>query len=684
MDRFYLLYPLLLHLCYPSTRMGWVLIVIVFLGSAACSLLWQLKVAVHRPEFAFYLLPSRAWELLSGVSLSLMPSGWTYGWSRMLSLVGGILMVLSFVLTRPYPFPIPWGLLPVLATVAFIAAGKDNPHLPCSLNALLSTEPFVYAGRLSYALYLWHWPVIVIARWSIGLGCWAIRAMVLLVSIALAAASHHMIEQPLMQWHRKMVKLQPLLEHDEQASMPAATKLTTASTDPASSMDDSAIRKGGRSTTRFKLPRPESALAPGLLVLVGVVAGIFAVLLGPLFGKLYLGAHVEDSGMGMDVPFIGRQCSLNSSLPSVASAYDRYPTNPCYSRNAFQAWRRHSLQSGFQHRSGNTGRSNPYQPPVRNAGERLLLLLGDSHAFNYAPSMEAALGDQMRIMTNWVWLPGLTFCPYALSGSQMSGSPPNRTADVAAAMAFIAKHLRPAGLQPGDIVLHASWQHDVPDKGAHWLGFHTRLHDPLVLERHLAQLDVLYKAVVKTGAALILTGDVPLLQGAGSTCATSLSTQWRAWCPLSCSRSLADSHVDLEPVNTALKKFASTRRGVYFYTIHDLLCEGEGCGPFIPGTDILAWNDDSNHITQEASFSTWPHTYNFLRQHGLWSHIDGRRRASVGQHGRRKGRSGTLRRAQGRGGSMRSKKPPARLAISTSRTHTNESLAMTDRPAVSV
>ena len=112
--------------------------------------------------------------------------------------------------------------------------------------------------------------------------------------------------------------------------------------------------------------------------------------------------------------------------------------------------------------------------------------------------------------------------------------------------------------------------------------------------------------VCPTGATLLLAADVPLLKLEGSQCATALSARFVSWCPAACAPAYAASRAALELSARRLSAFAASTPGVAFLNAHDFLCDGDGCGPFIPGSAVLAYND-LNHLTAEGSFSLWPY-----------------------------------------------------------------------------
>jgi len=130
------------------------------------SLAWSLYETATTPTMAYFSTFSRGWELGIGALLAivapLLPRmrkalRTTLSWAGLL----GIGLSL-FLLTPESPFPAPGALLPVLATAVVIWAGTGGRDEPAPSNWALSNPVSLYFGRISYSLYLWHFPVIII------------------------------------------------------------------------------------------------------------------------------------------------------------------------------------------------------------------------------------------------------------------------------------------------------------------------------------------------------------------------------------------------------------------------------------------------------------------------------------------------------------------------------------------
>ena len=194
-EQFYLVFPLLL---WAGMRLlpgkGVVGLIVACL---ALSLIASIVVTHYDPAAAFYLLPTRAWELLIGAVLALRllpPPG-----PRSASLFGitglALLMAAFLLISESTAFPGVAALLPCGGAALIVHAGEGNRHGIAS--RLLATRPLVAIGLISYSLYLWHWPLLTIPTQYLGRDLIPLeRALAVTAALLLAIASWKFVELP--------------------------------------------------------------------------------------------------------------------------------------------------------------------------------------------------------------------------------------------------------------------------------------------------------------------------------------------------------------------------------------------------------------------------------------------------------------------------------------------------------
>ncbi len=191
-EQFYLFWPFIILALYRfGARRA------VFIGVAAitiASFLLSLFLTPREPIWSFYSLPTRAWELGIGALLLFIPKrirfSSNYGWAALALILYGTL-----TFTDKTPFPGTAALVPVIGT-AFAIASLNN--WPRAMNRIGNLKIVQWLGEISYPLYLWHWPVLVIpsVAWGRSLVAYELLICVLLTAL-LADLTHRFIEDPI-------------------------------------------------------------------------------------------------------------------------------------------------------------------------------------------------------------------------------------------------------------------------------------------------------------------------------------------------------------------------------------------------------------------------------------------------------------------------------------------------------
>ena len=149
---------------------------------------------VVAPIWAFYSLPTRAWELSVGALIALMPM--LKRKSKYLAIFGVTALIFSaFWFNESTAFPGTYALLPVLGTAALLSSIGAWPQ---PLKWLATNRISVWLGKISYPLYLWHWPALVlpIALFARELYLWE-RVAALFVTVILADLTTRYVEEPI-------------------------------------------------------------------------------------------------------------------------------------------------------------------------------------------------------------------------------------------------------------------------------------------------------------------------------------------------------------------------------------------------------------------------------------------------------------------------------------------------------
>jgi peptidoglycan/LPS O-acetylase OafA/YrhL len=189
-EQFYIFYPIA-FLCLMRVRryrtiIAWFTVVIGFF--------FCLYHSYKHPSAAFFFAPTRAWELGFGCAMALTPHPKEF--KSHIVLVALLTIITSFFLYSDSSiFPGYICLLPVTATTLLIAFSHPRSDRSNLAFNLLKNKYIVYVGKISYSLYLWHWPVIVIGReWQRANDSSSYFHLILIP--VLSVLSYHFIEQP--------------------------------------------------------------------------------------------------------------------------------------------------------------------------------------------------------------------------------------------------------------------------------------------------------------------------------------------------------------------------------------------------------------------------------------------------------------------------------------------------------
>lgn len=191
-EQFYIVFPWALMLIALAAR-RWRNTLVC--AGAIASLAWAVAVQDRGDGFAFYMLPTRAWELLAGSLLALgavpmvrsRSAREAWSWTGIVLILFGV-----FAYDKQTVFPGLAALPPVLGAALLIHCAEGT-----AAGRMLSWKPAVWIGLLSYSLYLWHWPLIVFTEYAQDAPLSPLQSVgVVAVSMLIAWASLKWIETP--------------------------------------------------------------------------------------------------------------------------------------------------------------------------------------------------------------------------------------------------------------------------------------------------------------------------------------------------------------------------------------------------------------------------------------------------------------------------------------------------------
>jgi peptidoglycan/LPS O-acetylase OafA/YrhL len=191
-EQFYLFWPFIILALYKKggrRRVGQGVVAI-----SIASFLFSLYQTSVEPIWAFYSLPTRAWELGVGALLLYIPARIKFS-QNYLWIALGLFIYGTFIFRDSTPFPGTAALVPVFATAISLAAVHSWPKI---LNRIGTHRVIQWLGEISYPLYLWHWPLLVIPAVYLGRGLHIYEKLIcVLATLIFADLTHRFIEEPL-------------------------------------------------------------------------------------------------------------------------------------------------------------------------------------------------------------------------------------------------------------------------------------------------------------------------------------------------------------------------------------------------------------------------------------------------------------------------------------------------------
>jgi peptidoglycan/LPS O-acetylase OafA/YrhL len=196
-EQFYILFPMLVLVCVKWRRVSLLHITTLLVILSFLLNVFAIRKGGSSP--AFYLLPTRSWELGAGAILALVQSkrSGISKWYQPLGVAAMVLLVVGLFLngTSLTSAGVPSAVWVVLGTSLTICLGNSGESW---FTDFLSSRLLVWIGLISYSLYLWHWPILVFARYYLVESNLSLTQTIILFLTMLVAAvlSWRFIERP--------------------------------------------------------------------------------------------------------------------------------------------------------------------------------------------------------------------------------------------------------------------------------------------------------------------------------------------------------------------------------------------------------------------------------------------------------------------------------------------------------
>lgn len=189
-EQFYILYPILIYLI-SRFRLSKTIVIGVFTLASFSYCQW---ISINNQNLSFYSPVSRAWELGIGGLFASLNLGKLPKYIKHSGNFGVLLLIFSFIaIDSERSWPGPLTVLPVVASLLILA---DTSQFSFK-NKILSNRALVYLGKISYPLYLWHWPLWVFFPYLKGTPEKYEKIFLLVLSLLLASVTYQYLEIPI-------------------------------------------------------------------------------------------------------------------------------------------------------------------------------------------------------------------------------------------------------------------------------------------------------------------------------------------------------------------------------------------------------------------------------------------------------------------------------------------------------
>ena len=186
--QFYLVFPIIVALLYKIKKSRNFLLTFFILGTII-SLILSIIITAKNPSAGFFLLPTRAWEMLAGGLIFFIPKE-KVPYKKPLEFIGFFLIAIScYIFSTDTLWPSYNAILPVLGAFLILLAHQQN-------SIFTKGSVFQWLGNNSYSIYLWHWPIVFFLHYFYKNDDYIFITAGIILSIILGWLSYTYIENP--------------------------------------------------------------------------------------------------------------------------------------------------------------------------------------------------------------------------------------------------------------------------------------------------------------------------------------------------------------------------------------------------------------------------------------------------------------------------------------------------------
>ncbi|HEJ3411758.1 acyltransferase family protein [Pseudomonas aeruginosa] len=318
-EQFYIVAPVVIFLLYVSTSgLGKTKATVISLFTVSCVFAVSLYGCIALSgdgagkNYSFFLMPLRAWEFIAGGAIAFaVPFAQRLGRLvlEIISIAGAVMLFYAiFVFNGKSPYPAGKAVVPVVGAALIILCGVSNHKI--LVSRILSFRVFVMIGLVSYAWYLWHWPLLTFGRiYSFGHKSIALDLSMVAIAFVLACITYVYVDKKVLNW-RKSLKHGASWKHSAYAvafCIPALLSGVYISKYMSVSV--------GNGFTEAQIPRPPSSAGNCNLHLAESPSKCLSIASGKEIGILVGDSHADAAYRG-----IARHASSSNSVIATLSS----------------------------------------------------------------------------------------------------------------------------------------------------------------------------------------------------------------------------------------------------------------------------------------------------------------------------------------------------------------------------